>query len=110
MSPVGLGKPLAGRESLGSMLSESSTSDEERRRSGSNDRVSPERHDLTAVSVNYNTAQWYWCLIIVHMKLSHRDMIHVCTYFMLMAMIYTYVLCVHSNACVLIHTWYMCGV
>ena len=55
MSPVGLGKPLAGRESLGSMLSESSTSDEERRRSGSNDRVSPERHDLTAVSVNYCT-------------------------------------------------------
>ena len=31
------------------MLSESSTSDEERRRSGSNDRVTPERQDLTMV-------------------------------------------------------------
>lgn len=38
-----------GRDSLGSMLSESSTSDEEKRRSGSNERVSPERHDLTMV-------------------------------------------------------------
>ena len=43
------GKPSLGRDSLGSMLSESSTSDEEKRRSGSNDRVSPERHDLTTV-------------------------------------------------------------
>ena len=47
--PVGAGKPPMGRDSLGSMLSESSTSDEEKRRSGSNERVSPERHDLTMV-------------------------------------------------------------
>ncbi|CAI8009613.1 hypothetical protein GBAR_LOCUS6421 [Geodia barretti] len=45
--PAGMGKPPTGRESLGSMLSESSTSDEEKRRSGSTDRVSPDRHDLT---------------------------------------------------------------
>ena len=40
---------MVGRDSLGSVLSESSTSDEEKRRSGSNERVSPEGHDLTMV-------------------------------------------------------------
>ena len=49
---MGAGKPVAGRDSLGSVLSDSSTSDEEKRRSGSNDRVSPERHDLTMVRMN----------------------------------------------------------
>lgn len=48
--PVGMMKSsMAGRDSLGSILSESSTSDEEKRRSGSNERVSPERHDVTMV-------------------------------------------------------------
>lgn len=48
--PVGTGNhPQMGRDSLDSVLSEGSTSDEEKRRSGSNDRVSPERHDLTVV-------------------------------------------------------------
>ena len=39
------------RDSLSSMLSESSTSDEEKRRSGSTDRVSPDRHELAVVSL-----------------------------------------------------------
>lgn len=60
--PIGLGKSLVGRDSLGSVLSESSTSDEEKRRSGSNDRISPERLDFTAVSITLFRARHHLCM------------------------------------------------